>query len=92
VKINDRIFIIEAKTNIPWGGSAFRRLIGQIRTFSSAAEAQAAGAEVIVVSEGAFTEAALTRVITALGGEASPSIVHGVSELVNVIRMLTLGI
>jgi hypothetical protein len=47
---------------------------------------------VIVVSEGAFTEAALARIITTLGGEASPSIVHGVSGLINLLRTLTLGI
>jgi RHS repeat-associated protein len=92
IRIGDRLFIIESKTNIPMGGSAFRRLIGQIRTFASAAEAEAAGAEVIVVSEGAFTEAALARIITTLGGEASPSIVHGVSGLINLLRTLTLGI
>jgi RHS repeat-associated protein len=92
VRIGDRLFIIESKTNIPTGGSAFRRLIGQIRTFSSATQAEAAGAEVIVVSEGAYTEAALTRIITTLGGEASPSFVHGVSELINLLTELTLGI
>jgi fibro-slime domain-containing protein/RHS repeat-associated protein len=90
VKVGDRIVIIETKTRIPAGGSAFRRLIGQILTFSNAAEAEAAGAEVIVFSEGA-TEAALARVAEEIGVEASPHFIQGAVELISLLRVLLLG-
>jgi len=91
VRVGDRLVIIESKTNLPTGGSAFARLVGQIRTFTTAAEAEAAGAEVIVFSEGA-TEAALSRILTTLGADASPHFIQGSLELLSLMRTLLLGI
>jgi RHS repeat-associated protein len=91
VKVGDRLFIIESKTNLPVGGSAFRRLIGQILTYSTPAEAEAAGAEVIVFFEGA-AEGALERIVTTLGVEASPYYIQGFVELMSFLRMMAIGI
>ena len=90
IKVGDRLVIIETKTRIPVGGSAFRRLIGQILTFSNAAEAEAAGAEVIVFSEEA-TEAAVERIVEEIGIEASPHFIQGATELISLLRVLLLG-
>ena len=91
IKVGDRIVIIESKTKLPMGGSAFRRLLGQIATFENAAQAEAAGAEVLVVTE-EVTEAALTRISAELGVDFSPQVVKGTLELVSVLRQILLGI
>jgi RHS repeat-associated protein len=90
VKIGDRLINIEVKKNLPLGGTAFRRLVGQIRTFLAPAEATAQGAEVIVFAEGA-TEAAATRLATTLAMD-NPPIVSTAIELVQLIRGLLIGV
>ena len=88
VRIKDRLIIIEAKTNIPTGGSALARLVGQIRTFSTAAEAEAAGAEVLIVSEGAFEAAALERIALKLGSESFAATFATEIELARLLPIL----
>jgi hypothetical protein len=46
---------------------------------------------VIVFSEGA-TEAALSRILTTLGADASPHFIQGSLELLSLMRTLLLGI
>ncbi|MFA6984719.1 MAG: Ig-like domain-containing protein [Arenimonas sp.] len=90
VKIGDRLINIEVKTNLPMGGQAFARLLGQIRTFRAPNEAFAQGAELIIFAEGA-TEAAAGRLAIALGVD-NPPIVSTALELITVIRGLLIGI
>ena len=70
------------------GGSALARLVGQIRTFSTAAEAEAAGAEVLIVSEGAFEAAALERIALKLGSESFAATFATEIELARLLPIL----
>jgi RHS repeat-associated protein len=86
-KIGERLVAIEVKTNLPFAGSSFARLIGQIKTYAIISESAAAGADILVATEGLSSEAALLKVeadlAIAAGSEAASSvkIIQGVEQL-----------
>ncbi len=90
VQVGDRLVQIEVKTNLPMGGAALRRLIGQIVTYSSTDAALANGGEVIVFSNTA-TEQALAKIASRLALEetqTNPIFIQDEVELISTLRNL----
>ncbi|WP_460595445.1 hypothetical protein [Geomonas sp. Red276] len=81
------MYNIECKSKIPRAGSAFRRLVGQLKTFSAPLEDAAKNATVLVYSnESEVAATTLTRISGELGYEVGPQVMKGMVELIDFIR------
>ena len=98
LKMGDRLIFIEAKTKIPYGGSALVRLAGQLKTYLNPnfiGQGLGSGTvtEVIVVTEESViaAEANFARIAAQLETGSMGPVLSGSVELMGILRNLLIG-
>jgi hypothetical protein len=91
-KVGGRLVAIEAKTNLPLGGAAFSRLVGQVATYAIIDQSALVGADILVATKGFASGAALIKAEAAFAVAAAESagsvrIIEGVVALIEFLKV-----